>query len=202
MSTRSIESTPSKETPVNHETNHATPRTGEHAAPGLQLEGLYDDLRMLAAVRLRRERVNHTLQPTALANEVYLKLAHQEKARFNDSAHVRVVASEAMRRILIDHARSKNSAKRGGSYTRQSLDTVEPESGSRDSCGLPIEALRGALCKLSQQNTRQAAVIEMRFLEGRSVRETADALGVSVSTIENDWRTARSWLRTELASVA
>lgn len=156
---------------------------------------IYDELRRIAAAHLARERVNHTLQPTALAHEAYLKLVDQSRAQWNDRAHFLAIAAEAIRRILIDHARLRQAAKRGGGQ-RLTLILADDQASSHHDVDL-IE-LEDALERLGQLSARQAKVVELRFFAGLEVTETAEVLGVSPRTVKGDWRIARAWLAREL----
>ena len=178
--------------------NITTLLEGVRAGDGSAAESLfglvYDDLRERAAAIFSSERNNHTLQPTALVNEVWLKLgAHLNKV--NDRVHFFAVASQAMRRILIDHARSQRTLKRGAHKKRITLDE---RLGSVRGQELDLIDLSDSLDQLASLNDRHAKVVELRFLGGLTISETAEVLRVSPAPIEADWFTARSWLRVEL----
>jgi RNA polymerase sigma-70 factor (ECF subfamily) len=161
---------------------------------------VYDELRRLAASALRHERPGHTLQPTALVHEAYLRLADEPDDRWRDRAHFFAVAALAMRRILVDHARSRNARKR----TR---DGMEPPQAAAP---LPTEPERGvdfvlldqALARLATLDQRQAKIVELRFFAGLSVEETAEVIGASTRTVKRDWQSARAWLRREMADLS
>lgn len=156
---------------------------------------LYRELRALAAAHMRSERAGHTLQPTALANEVYLKLADQSPAHWKDRGHFLAIAAGAIRRILVDHARARNAAKRAVPGERVTIDAdLDAASGA----GIDVTALDEALARLAALSERQARVVEMRFFAGLSVEETAGVLGVSEGTVKGDWRVARAWLQQAL----
>lgn len=159
---------------------------------------LYDQLRGMAAACLRQERADHTLQPTALVHEVWMKLADQTKAEFADRGHYLAVAAMAMRRVLVDHARGKNRVKRGGGAERVMVDSLllSPEAGP--STEVDVVALDEALQRLAALDERQAKIVELRFFADMTVPEVAAAIGVSVGTVETDWRMARAWLHREL----
>ena len=166
--------------------------------PSMQPEALfelvYQELRQLAAVRVARESAGQTLQPTALVHEAYIKLVNQKEANWNDKTHFLAVAAEAIRRILIDHARKHGAAKRTPP-ARVTLDFDSTEIGQREA---DIEALDTALQRLADLNARQARVVEMRFFAGMTVEEVAAVLDVSANTVKGDWRIARAWLQREL----
>lgn len=159
------------------------------------LPEVYAELRALAAAHLRRERPDHTLQPTALINEVYLKLADQSRANWNDRTHFFAVAAEAIRRILIDHSRGKRAAKRQMPGARVTIH-ADLDAATGDS--LDLLALDDALTQLAALSPRQARIVELRFFGGLSTEETAAVLGVSEGTVKGDWRLARAWLEERL----
>ncbi len=166
-------------------------RTGDSAAADALLPALYGELRSLAAAVFARQNPSHTLQPTALLHEAYVKMIDQTATGPADRAHFMRLAAKAMRQVLIDHARARNAAKRGGGRARQSsFDAESPAPLDR----LDWLALDEAISRLAQLDKRQAAVVELRFFGGMSVAETAEALDVSPRTVELDWRMARAWL--------
>jgi len=171
--------------------------SGDAQAANQLLPLVYDELRRLAAQKLAREKPGQTLQATALVHEAYVRLVDVEKAQHWDSrGHFFSAAAEAMRRILIERARQKQSLKRGGGRERVELAAVEPAvlpMACDDFLGLD-EALK----KLEQQSPRKAELVKLRFFAGLTTVQAAEALGVSVSTAENDWTYARSWLRLEM----
>ena len=166
----------------------------EEAARGL-FSCLYEELRGVAARALRSERDDHTLQATALVHEVYLKLIGRRELPFRDRAHFLSVASQAIRRILVDHARKHSSKKRGGSWRKLPLDAVSIPTPSGD---LDLVSLDEALSSLAKSMPRKARVVEMRFFGGASLSDVADVLGITPRTVERDWRFARAWLYREL----
>lgn len=172
-------------------------RLGEGDPSGVSelMPHVYDELRRIAAAHLARERPDHTLQPTALAHEAYLKLVDQSRAQWKDRAHFLAIAAGVIRRILIDHARLRNAAKRSHGK-RLTLSWADAEANSHDDVDL-IE-LEEALERLAQRSPRQAKVVELRFFAGLEVKETAEVLGVSPRTVKGDWRVARAWLAREL----
>tara|TARA_B100000959_G_scaffold133634_1_gene140084 strand:+ start:1082 stop:1594 length:513 start_codon:yes stop_codon:yes gene_type:complete len=156
---------------------------------------VYDELRRLAESSMRQERAGHTLQATALVNEIYLRLGHQEEARWQSKAHFFAAAAQAIRRILIDHARKKNADKRGGNRGRVPLDDAMGIGGNTE---IEILDLDAALLDLEQVDKRAADVVALRFFGGLNMEEITNVLGVSKRTIEGDWTTARAWLRGRL----
>ena len=152
---------------------------------------IYGELRRLAAGYLRRERVGHTLQPTALVHEAYLRLVDQTQVRWQNRAHFLGVAAQMMRRILVDHARGQRAEKRGGDFQKLSLDENIDVSGERAS---DLVALDEALQRLAEFDPQKARVVELRFFGGLSVEETAEVLGVSAPTVKRQWRMAKAWL--------
>lgn len=169
---------------------------GDHSALDRLMPLVMDELRRLAGAYLRRERANHTLQPTALVNEAYLRLVDQ-KARWQNRAQFFGVAAQLMRRILVDHARLRQAQKRGGSdQQRLSLADVERASDKPD---VDLLALHEALNELAELDPQQARIVELKFFGGLSIEETAEVLGVGHATVERDWKMARAWLRSKLA---
>jgi len=156
----------------------------------------YAELRRLAGGLMRRERANHTLSPTALVHEAYLKLVDQSEAGWESRAHFLGIAARAMRQILVDHARRRAARKRGGRYDRV---TLEENLIGRDERPLDILILDAALEKLAAQDARAERVVELRIFTGLTNRECALVLGVSLRTVEADWKLARMWLGRELA---
>jgi RNA polymerase sigma factor (TIGR02999 family) len=157
---------------------------------------VYDELRRVAARYLQRERPGQTLQGTALVHEAYLRLIDQTRVRWQNRAHFLGVAAQMIRRILVDHARAKQSAKRGGIAMKLSLDeSIEaPERGEVD-----LGALDDALEDLGKIDPQQARIVELRFFTGLSIEETAEALSISPATVKRDWVVARAWLFRELS---
>jgi RNA polymerase sigma factor (TIGR02999 family) len=158
---------------------------------------VYDELRRLADRHLRRERLDHTLQSTALVHEAYLRLIDQKHVQWQNRAHFFGVAAQMIRRILVDHARARQTAKRGSGAPKLSLDDAFAAPGeSRD---LNLVALDDALAELEKLDPRQARVIELRFFTGLSIEETAEVLAISPATVKREWTTARVWLFRELS---
>jgi RNA polymerase sigma factor (TIGR02999 family) len=157
---------------------------------------VYGELRRLASNYLRRERQGHTLQPTALVNEAYIRLVDQRSANWQNRAQFYGIAAQLMRRILVDHARSKHAEKRGGSgQQRLSITSAEGLSAKPD---FDVLALHEALEELAIIDSQQARIVELKFFGGLSIEETAEVLGVGHATVERDWKMARAWLRRQL----
>ncbi len=171
-------------------------RRGNESALDELLPVVYGELRRIAARYLHRERDDHTLQPTALVNEAYLRLVDQRQQDWRNRAHFFAVAAQAMRRILIDHARSRGKAKRGGGAYKVPLDDVLALAEERPE---EMIALDDALRALAAVDPRKSRVVELRFFGGLSVEETAEALGVSEMTVMRDWSMARAWLHREMS---
>ena len=168
---------------------------GDLEARKCLLELVYDDLKAMAGKRMQGERAAHTLQPTALVHEAFLRLIGQDRADWPSRAEFLGLAAEAMRRVLIDHARAKGSAKRGGGWRPTPLD--EGQAVGLDDAGGLI-ALDEALTKLAQSQPRQARVVELCHFGGLTQDEAARVLDVSRDTVKLDWRFARAWLNREL----
>ncbi|HEV7991166.1 MAG TPA: ECF-type sigma factor [Gemmatimonadaceae bacterium] len=158
---------------------------------------VYDELRRLAHAQLRREPDGHTLVTTELVHQAYLQLVGQSRVQWQGRSHFMAIAATAMRRILVDHARSYGSVKRGGLMRRVPMDSVELATESRAELLL---ALDEALERLRALDERQARVVECRFFAGMTEEETAEALGVNARTARRDWSKAKSWLYQELYS--
>lgn len=165
---------------------------GDRAAVDELVPLVYDELRKLAAQRLRRQRPHHTLQATALVNEAYMKLVEQRDVRWQNRAHFFGVAAVLMRRILKDYARSREADKREGQWQRVPLDDVLRLAGEQ---GLNLLALDSALTALATLDERQSRIVELRFFGGLSVEEAAEVLDVSPTTIKREWQTAKAFLR-------
>ena len=157
---------------------------------------VYDELRRQAARFLQKERANHTLQATALIHEAYLKLVGQKEVEWQNRTHFFAIASVAMRRILVDHAKERHREKRGGAAENLPLDEAFQISANEKN--IDLIALDEALNRLAKMSARQAKVVELRYFSGLSNDETAEVLGVSKGTVRNDWNIARAWLRQEI----
>jgi len=169
---------------------------GDRAALERLYLQVYDELRRLAEARLRRERAGHTLQPTALVNEAYLRL-NPEASTWENRRHFFGAAAQAMRRILVDHAKSKNRAKRGGALTDIQLDNAV-EAALVES-EVDIEALDEALSRLAVVDPDQERLVELRFFAGLSLEEAAAVMNISRATAAREWQVAKSWLYRELS---
>jgi RNA polymerase sigma factor (TIGR02999 family) len=169
---------------------------GDQAALEKLMPLVYNELRRLASNYLRRERANHTLQPTALVNEAYLKLVDQKNAKWQNRAQFFGISAQLMRRILVDHARQHQAAKRGGS-NQQRLSITSAEQVARQTA-IDLLALNEALDELAKMDPQQGRIVELKFFGGLSIEETAEVLGISHATVERDWKMARAWLRRQL----
>jgi RNA polymerase sigma factor (TIGR02999 family) len=158
---------------------------------------VYEELRAIAHRHMRRERSGHLLQTTALVNEAYLRMVDQRDARLQNRVHFFAIASQLMRRILVDHARRRRRARRGGGTFELSLDEAAAASGEP---AAEVIALDDALRSLEAIDPRKGRLVELRFFGGLSLEETAEALGVSPRTVMRDWRMAKAWLRREMAA--
>ena len=169
---------------------------GDASALEKLLPLVYAELRRIARRELGRERNDHTLQPTALINELYLRLVKQRSASWENRAHFFAVAAQLMRRILVDHARAQAAAKRGGPSPRVSLSEagdvgIEPE--------VEVLAVDRALSQLAEVDATQARIVELRYFSGLTVEETAHVLGTSPRTVKREWRLAKAWLYGQLS---
>ncbi|HEV8240742.1 MAG TPA: sigma-70 family RNA polymerase sigma factor [Thermoanaerobaculia bacterium] len=172
---------------------------GDREALGRVLPQIYDELRSIAAQHLRKERAGHTLQATALVNEAFLRLSGRERVHVEARVQFFAVAAQAMRRVLVDHARRRQADKRGGRETPVPLTEVA-EAQLADSPQVDLIAVDDALQRLAALDERQARVVELKFFAGLEVDEIAAALDISPSTVQREWRMARAWLRHQLAS--
>lgn len=170
-------------------------RAGDEAATQQLFALIYDELRRLARRHLRRERPDHTLQTTALVHEAYLKLIDQKAANWQNRAHFIGVASQLMRRILIDYARSHQRVKRGGGQRIIRLDEAVQLSDERFEEMLLIDA---SLQRLARIDPRQSRIVELRFFGGLTAEETAEVLKISAKTVQREWTMARVWLQRDL----
>jgi RNA polymerase sigma factor (TIGR02999 family) len=163
---------------------------------------VYAELRRIASKQLRGERQEHTLAPTALVHELYLRLVDQRRSTWENRAQFFGLAAQLMRRILVDHARTQHAAKRGGSVTRMSLDELPEESHAESDAAGPaaadVLAIDEALERLASLDGDQARIVELRFFTGLTVEETAHVLKRSPRTVKREWRLARAWLYREL----
>ena len=171
---------------------------GDRASMEALMPMVYDELRAIAERKMRKERADHTLQPTALVNEAFLRLVDQTRVQWQGRAHFCAVAANMMRRILVDHARRRAAEKRGAGISPVVLD--EALAPSRAANPVDVVALDDLLERLATLNERHARVVELRFFGGLSVKETAHALDISPATVKNDWRVARAWLLSQLSN--
>ncbi len=170
-------------------------REGKRSAADELATLLYDELHLLARQEMASERPNHTLQPTALVHEAYLRLAGGEGTAFESRAQFFAAAATAIRRVLVDHARRRARVKRGGGQAPLALDELDPAAPLPDTELLDLDE---ALARLAQLDPFKARIVELRFFAGMSVEEVSLVLGASDSTVRRDWRLARAWLRGEL----
>jgi RNA polymerase sigma factor (TIGR02999 family) len=168
---------------------------GNREALGGSFPLIYDELRRIARRHLRSEAAGHTLDTTALVHESYINLADIEPESVRDRGHFFAIASRVMRNILVDHARARRSAKRGGAQIRV---TLTPELAAEPGVELDLIALHLALERLAERDPRLERVVECKVFGGMTTKETADALGMAVRTVEKDWTLAKSFLRREL----
>lgn len=171
--------------------------SGDPAAAEQVLPLVYEELRRIAARQLRRERESHTLQATAIVHEAYLRLNGQAGLEWPSRAHFFAFAAHLIRRILVDHARTRNRAKRGGGKDHLSLTEAADLALSRSP---DLEALDEALASLEKVDVRKAAVVELKFFGGLSLEEIAGQLGISPETVSREWRRAKAWLHSALRS--
>jgi RNA polymerase sigma factor (TIGR02999 family) len=170
---------------------------GDEEARDRLIPLVYDDLRRRAAGYLRRERPGHTLDPTALVHEAFLRLVDQGQAGFESRSHFLAIAARVMRQVLVDHARTRQAAKREGGRRKVSLDEAPLLSVSDDASGDLLD-LEEALQRLGALDPRKVEIVEMRYFGGLSVDETAEVLGLSPATIKRDWSLARAYLHRHL----
>ena len=177
--------------------------TAPSAAVRAQLDELvptlYDELRRIAVRSMRQERTGHALEPAGLVSEAYLRLAEQSRVEWRSREHVLAAAAQVMRRILVDHARSRTAIKRGGDTEPLPLD--ESLAGSLPAAAeeVDLEVLDDALARLAQVDPQAVRVVELRYFAGLTLEETAAVLGISTATVKRDWALARAWLYRELA---
>jgi len=169
---------------------------GDSAAEDRLMPLVYDDMRALAGDYMKREAPWHTLQPTALVNEAFLELVGQQRVEWKGRSHFFAIGAQIMRRILVDHARAKKRAKRGGDRERIEL-TEECQVARRPD--IDLLEIDDALAKLAKRDARQAKIVELRFFGGLTVEEVAGVLGMSKRSVEAEWTMIRAWLRRELA---
>lgn len=158
---------------------------------------IYDELHKRAAAYLRRERPNHTLQPTALVHEAYLKLIDQRKDNWESRSHFFAIAAQAMRRILVDHAKNRHRQKRGGSI--EDLPLEDALLAAAEESNVDVIALNDAMAKLAKIDPQQERIVELRYFGGLSLDEAAHVLGISRATAARDWQVAKAWLHREIS---
>jgi RNA polymerase sigma factor (TIGR02999 family) len=168
---------------------------GDDGALATLLPLVYDELRQLARRHLRGERQGHTLQPTALVHEAYARLVDQERIPWQGRTHFFAMAAETMRRILVDHARKRHAAKRGGQGIRITLDESLAVAERRD---VDVISLDDALNGLARLDATQAKLFELRYFSGLGIEETAKVLGISPATVKREWSAAKAWLYREM----
>ncbi|MCA1620535.1 MAG: sigma-70 family RNA polymerase sigma factor [Acidobacteria bacterium] len=169
--------------------------SGDRAALDRLMPLVHEELRRLARHYMSRERPGHTLQSTALVNEAYLRLVEQEGMRWENRAHFFGIAARLMRQVLVDHARGRQAAKRGGEQYRLSLSEVDLISSRPD---VNLLALDEALGRLEAVDPQKSRIIELRYFGGLGIEETAEVIGVSPAKVKRDWSMARAWLRCEI----
>lgn len=174
-------------------------RDGDETAVNRLIPLVYEELRRLAHLYMRRERPGHSLQTTDLLNEAYLRLVDHRGMRWQNRAHFYAVAAQAMRRILVDHARSRGYLKRGGGKPHVALDEVADLAQEK---AAEIIMLNDALTELAALDQRKSKIVELRYFGGMSVEETAEVLGISPITVMRDWNTAKGWLLRALSPEA
>ena len=169
---------------------------GDPQARGRLMEAVYPELRQIAARHLRRERKEHTLQPTALVSEAYLRLAHRADTPWQNRTHFFAIAAHVVRAVLVDHARARQAAKRGAGPV-----IVELTESSARVPAPPVDLLDldAALTALEQIDPQQSRIVELRHFAGLSIEETADALGISPSSVKRDWLVAKTWIRRHMS---
>ena len=170
---------------------------GDATAGERLLAAIYDELHRQAARAMRREGEEHTLQATAVVHEAYLRLVDQRRVEWRSRAHFFGVAAQMMRRVLVDHARTRLAEKRGGALQRVTLSAVG--AGAANESDMDVLTLHEALERLAVLDARQARLVELRYFGGLGIEDTAEALGVSPATVKREWAVARAWLRRELA---
>jgi RNA polymerase sigma factor (TIGR02999 family) len=170
-------------------------RSGDANALDALTPLVYEELRRLARIYLRRERPGHTLEGTALVHEAYMRMIDQNKVEWRNRNHFYALAAELIRRILVDHARAKVAAKRGGQNVKLSLDEAIAPADERD---VNLVALDDALKALAEADPQQSRVIELRYFAGLTIEETADVLEISPATVKREWTTAKAFLKREM----
>jgi len=171
---------------------------GDKDALNQLLPAVYDELHRMAARYLRRERPDHTLQPTALIHEAYLRLVDQNSVTWENRAHFFGISAQVMRRILVDHARGRHAAKRGGSLIKLPLDEAIHGSPKQQE-EIDLVALDAALTRLAEVDAEQSRLVELRYFAGLTIEETAQVMDISPATVKRKWTVSRAWLRREIS---
>ena len=179
-------------------------RAGDVRAAERLMPVVYEELRRIAGSYMRREKKGQTIQPTALVHEAYLRLLKDKKQDWQGRTHFLAVAATSMRQILVERARARRAAKRGGGRDRVTLDEATFRGGTTgpDDTSLDLLAVDEALARLAQLDSQQAKIVELRFFGGLTIEETASALDVSPATIKRQWTVAKAWLRREIVDAA
>ena len=172
-------------------------RAGNQEVAGQLVPLIYDELRRIAGAQMRRERAGHTLQATAVVHEAYLRLAGEQEIQWQSRAHFFAIAARAMRQVLLDYARQRHAGKRGGEGAQKVEIDVDLLAGANRI--QDIVAIDEVVTRLSELDQQQGRIVELRFFGGLSVEETAEAMGISDSTVKREWRLAKAWLHRELA---
>ncbi|MEO7888368.1 MAG: ECF-type sigma factor [Vicinamibacterales bacterium] len=175
---------------------------GSKQAPERLIPIVYNELHTLASRYLSRERGDHTLQPTALVNEAYLKLAGQRAVDWQNRSHFFGIAAQLMRRIIVDHARHDGRVKRGGAVARISIDDADPAAPAAAVDPADAFALDHALARLEAFDPQQGRIVELRYFAGLTIQETAEVMQLSTGTVKRDWAVARAWLYREMTGGA
>lgn len=177
-------------------------QNGDESALAQLMPAVYAELRRIAARAMRRESAGHTLQPTALVNEAYLRLIQQERTNWRNRAHFFAIAAQLMRRILVDHVRRRQRQRRGGEHVLITLESMPDIAANTTAFGpsdtVDVLALDAALSKLENLAPRQCRIVELRFFSGLTVEATAEALGISAITVKREWAMAKTFLYREL----
>ena len=173
---------------------------GDRAAGDGLMAAVYDELHRQAARAMGRETPEHTLQATALVSEAYLRLIDQRRVQWRNRAHFFGVAAQLMRRILVDHARTRHAAKRGGGMRQLTLGDADSARELPDESGVDVLVLNEVLERLATIDPHQARIVELRYFGGMTIEDTAEALDVSPATVKREWAVARAWLRRELGT--
>lgn len=186
--------------PAEHDHDHAREGSSPAGTPDELLNIVYEELRTLASAYLRGERIDHTLQTTALVHEAWLRLSGRDSSTFDNRAHFFRAAALAMRRVLLHHAEKKTAQKRGGGRPAAALNEDLDAAPDSSRGWEEMLALNDALKRLAEIDAQKAQVVELRYFGGCSIDETAEALGIGTATVEREWRFARAWLRNALGS--